>query len=136
MESRPTKGYPTGENSNKRRVLVVDDNLDSIMILRAFLEGRGLEVQTAQSGFEALQRLAGDPPDIVLLDVMMPDMSGFEVLQKIRRNPVTSMLPVVMVTAKIEDQDLMIGYQYGADYYITKPCTEKQLLYGISLVLS
>jgi DNA-binding response OmpR family regulator len=66
---------------------------------------------------------------------MMPEMSGLEVLQAIRDNTTTTTLPVIMVTAKIQDDDVLAGYQYGADYYITKPCTSKQLLYGISLVL-
>ena len=74
-------------------------------------------------------------PDVVLLDVMMPEMSGFEVLERIKTTHATSKVPVIMVTAKMQDEDVMAGYQHGADYYITKPCTAKQLLYGIGLVL-
>jgi DNA-binding response OmpR family regulator len=118
-----------------RRVLIVDDNVDSITILRTILEQNGFAVQAALSGKEALQMLENDIPDVVLLDVMMPEMSGLEVLQAIRDNTTTTTLPVIMVTAKIQDDDVLAGYQYGADYYITKPCTSKQLLYGISLVL-
>jgi DNA-binding response OmpR family regulator len=66
---------------------------------------------------------------------MMPEMSGFEVLEKIKAAHATSKVPVIMVTAKVQDDDVMTGYQHGADYYITKPCTAKQLLYGIGLVL-
>ena len=73
--------------------------------------------------------------DLVLLDVMMPEMSGIEVLQQIKDNSQTGRLPVILVTAKTHDEDVMVGYQYGADYYITKPFTAKQLLYGIDLVL-
>jgi pilus assembly protein CpaE len=135
MESSGANGS-RDEYLLKRKILVVDDNVDSIAILRVLLESRGLEVRTAQSGSEALQELAGELPDVVLLDVMMPDMSGLEVLERIRTNPAICELPVVMVTAKVADQDVMSGYQHGADYYITKPCTEKQLFYGISLVLS
>jgi DNA-binding response OmpR family regulator len=105
------------------------------MILRSILEQNGFTVQAAASGKEALQKLEESIPDVVLLDVMMPEMSGLEVLQAIRDNNATSTLPVMMVTAKIQDDDVLAGYQYGADYYITKPCTSKQLLYGISLVL-
>jgi len=72
---------------------------------------------------------------VILLDVMMPEMSGFEVLEKIKTTHATSKVPVIMVTAKMQDEDVMTGYQHGADYYITKPCTAKQLLYGIGLVL-
>jgi DNA-binding response OmpR family regulator len=118
-----------------RKILVVDDNIDSVTILRSILEKQNFSVQAALSGAEALQKLEEDVPDVVLLDVMMPEMSGLEVLQAIRDNNATATLPVIMVTAKIQDDDVLAGYQYGADYYITKPCTSKQLLYGISLVL-
>jgi DNA-binding response OmpR family regulator len=66
---------------------------------------------------------------------MMPEMSGLEVLERIKENTATGRLPVIMVTAKTNDDDVMSGYQYGADYYITKPFTAKQLMYGIELVL-
>jgi DNA-binding response OmpR family regulator len=118
-----------------RKLLIVDDNIDSITILRSVLEQQGFSVQAALSGKEALQKLQEDLPEVVLLDVMMPEMSGLEVLQAIRENNATATLPVIMVTAKVQDDDMLAGYQYGADYYITKPCTSKQLLYGISLVL-
>jgi two-component system alkaline phosphatase synthesis response regulator PhoP len=119
----------------KRTVLIVDDNLDSLMILRSILEMQGFAVVAAQSGPEALAQLTTVRPDVVLLDVMMPEMSGLEVLERIKSAHATSHIPVIMVTAKIQDDDVMTGYQFGADYYITKPCTAKQLLYGIGLVL-
>ena len=118
-----------------RTILVVDDNLDSTMILRSILETQGFTVRVANSGPEALTLLTREVPDVILLDVMMPEMSGFEVLERIKAKHATSKVPVIMVTAKMQDEDVMTGYQYGADYYITKPCTAKQLLYGISLVL-
>ena len=119
----------------KRKVLVVDDNIDSITILRSILETNGFAVRTAQSGRDALDLLAQEVPDVILLDVMMPEMSGLEVLERIKSNHATSRLPVILVTAKMQDEDVLTGYQFGADYYITKPCTAKQLLYGIGLVL-
>jgi len=119
----------------KRKVLVVDDNIDSITILRSILETNGFAVRTAQSGRDALDLLAQEVPDVILLDVMMPEMSGLEVLERIKSNHETSRLPVILVTAKMQDEDVLTGYQFGADYYITKPCTAKQLLYGIGLVL-
>ncbi len=118
-----------------KKILVVDDNPDSITILRSILEAHDYEVQTAQSGREALDQLRTDAPDVVMLDVMMPEMSGFEVLERIKTTHATSKIPVIMVTAKIQDEDVLTGYQYGADYYITKPCTAKQIVYGIELVL-
>ncbi len=119
----------------KEHILVVDDNADSVTIMRSILESRGYRVSVASGGAEALKQLEGERPNLVLLDVMMPEMSGFEVLQHIKDNAATGRLPVILVTAKTQDDDLLSGYQYGADYYITKPFTAKQLLYGVELVL-
>jgi DNA-binding response OmpR family regulator len=116
-------------------VLVVDDDQDYVDILRTQLERRGFAVTTAHGGGEALERLHEKKPDVVLLDVMMPDLSGFDVLQRIRETPTTASLPVILISAKGDEDDMMAGYQYGADYYITKPCTPTQLLYGVGLVL-
>ena len=128
-------GMEAGDEAMKRKVLVVDDNIDSITILRSILETNGFAVRTAQSGLQALDLLSEEVPDVILLDVMMPEMSGLEVLERIKANHATSRLPVILVTAKMQDEDVLTGYQFGADYYITKPCTAKQLLYGIGLVL-
>jgi CheY-like chemotaxis protein len=117
------------------KLLIVDDNPDSIAIMRSILENRGYHVCVATSGNEALQIIGKEPLDLVLLDVMMPEMNGIEVLQQIKDNSQTGRLPVILVTAKTHDEDVMVGYQYGADYYVTKPFTAKQLLYGIELVL-
>jgi len=118
-----------------QKILIVDDNPDSVAIMRSILENRGYQVHVAASGTEALQVVSKEALDLVLLDVMMPEMSGIEVLQQIKDNSQTGRLAVILVTAKTHDEDVMVGYQYGADYYITKPFTAKQLLYGIELVL-
>jgi DNA-binding response OmpR family regulator len=117
------------------RVLVVDDDRDYVDILRMQLERRGFSVTIASCGTEALERVQEQKPDVVLLDVMMPDLTGFDVLQRIRETPTTASLPVILISAKGDEDDMMTGYQYGADYYITKPCTPTQLLYGVGLVL-
>lgn len=119
----------------KQRILIVDDNPDSATIMRSMLEPHGYEVEVATRGSTALEMVRAAPPDLVLLDIMMPGMSGFEVLQNIKADAHTSRVPVILVTAKTQDEDLVSGYQRGADYYITKPFTAKQLLYGIRLVL-
>jgi CheY-like chemotaxis protein len=118
-----------------RRILVVDDNLDSVAIIRRILETQHYDVLAATGGSEALELLRQGKVDLVLLDIMMPEMSGLEVLQRIKGDAATQHLPVILVTAKTHDDDVLGGYQYGADYYITKPFTRKQLLYGIDLVL-
>lgn len=126
---------PRAGRTMKNRILVVDDNPDSITIMRSILESRGYEVRAATSGAEALAMIEKERPDLVLLDIMMPEMSGIEVLQLIKDNAQTGRLPVILVTAKVHDDDVLSGYHYGADYYITKPFTAKQLLYGVDLVL-
>ena len=118
-----------------RKVLVADDNADAIAILRSALESRGFAVVAASTGVEALAAVEVDIPDVILLDVMMPEMSGIEVLQRLKDSPRTAKIPVILVTAKTHDDDVLTGYQFGADYYITKPFTSKQLMYGINLVL-
>jgi CheY-like chemotaxis protein len=117
------------------RILIVDDNPDSVTIMQTILENRGYQISTATTGAEALARIKEDGADLVLLDVMMPEMSGLEVLQRIKDDSATGLLPVILVTAKTHDEDVLSGYQYGADYYITKPFTAKQLLYGVNLFL-
>jgi CheY-like chemotaxis protein len=119
----------------KHKILIVDDNPDSVAIMRSILESRGYDVAAAHSGAEALDFLQRETVNLVLLDIMMPEMSGTEVLQRIKDNAATGRLPVILVTAKTQDEDVLSGYQYGADYYITKPFTAKQLLYGIELIL-
>jgi CheY-like chemotaxis protein len=117
------------------RVLVVDDSEDSVHIVTALLASRGFAVESASDGPSALRALEQRRPDVILLDVMMPAMSGMEVLDRIRANPQFTGIPVILVTAKSADEDLLEGYKFGADYYITKPFTPRQLLYGIGLVL-
>ncbi len=117
------------------RILIVDDNTDSVTIMRTIVESRGYEAVVAATGPEALEQIKKQHVDLVLLDVMMPQMSGLEVLQRIKEDQATNALPVILVTAKTHDDDVLSGYQYGADYYITKPFTAKQLMYGIELVL-
>ena len=116
-------------------ILVVDDNEDNVDIARQMLLSRGFEVRVAYNGPSALTSVEQQRPDLILLDIMMPQMSGMEVLDRLRANPATAGVPVILVTAKDQDEDLLAGYKYGADYYITKPFSAKQLLYGIGLVL-
>jgi twitching motility two-component system response regulator PilH len=116
-------------------VLVVDDNEDNVRIVSTILLARGFEVRIARDGKAALDSIRQQRPDLVLLDVMMPGLDGMQVLDHIKGDPHTAGIPVVMVTARTEDRDVLDGYRYGADYYVTKPFTSRQLLYAISLVL-
>jgi DNA-binding response OmpR family regulator len=121
--------------AERTKVLVVDDNPDCLHLVGRMLGIHGFDVLAAQSGPAALELLLTETPDIMLLDVMMPGMTGFEVLESLRESTRHYALPVIMLTASTNDEDVMTAYQYGSDYYITKPFTSEQLRYGIDLVL-
>jgi class 3 adenylate cyclase len=121
--------------SDPARILVVDDTPENVLLLSAVLESKGYQVITATSGAEALQRIATERPDLVLLDVVMPQMSGYEVCRKIRENPATGMLPVVMVTALDPAQERIKGLDAGADDFLTKPINQAELLARVRSLL-
>ena len=110
------------------RVLIVDDVPANVRLLQALLEAEYFEVFTAMNGAEALDAVQRVKPDIMLLDVMMPDMSGFEVCRRIKSNPHTRYLPVIMITALDQPEDRIKGFQAGADDYLVKPIDEAALL--------
>jgi two-component system phosphate regulon response regulator PhoB len=112
----------------KPMVLVVEDEAPLVAMLRYNLEKQGFRVEEAVDGQEAIDRITESPPDIVLLDWMLPVMSGIEVCRQIRRRRATRDLPVIMVTARSEDQDAVRGLNIGADDYITKPFSMDALL--------
>ena len=103
------------------KILVVDDEPDVLLLCRVNLEFEGYDVIEAHDGEEALQEISLHEPDLVLLDVMMPGMDGWQVLKTIKSDPVTSDLPVVMLTAKVQERDQIRGLTEGATDYITKP---------------
>ncbi len=121
--------------SRKRTIMVVDDSPDLVEIVRLTLEGKGFNVRCAYNGKELLAALEKEKPDLILLDVMMPGMDGFEVLIRLKWNPATASIPVILLTAKVQYEDVIKGYERGADLYITKPFTPTQLLDGINLIL-
>jgi len=102
-----------------KKILAVDDEKHIVRLVQVNLERQGYEVITAYDGKEALQKVEEERPDLVVLDVMMPYMDGFEVLQNLRRNPSTRDIPVIMLTAKAQDQDVFRGWQSGVDCYLT-----------------
>jgi len=116
-------------------ILVVDDSEDTARITARMLTNRGFEVRVANNGPRALELVAERAPDCILLDVMMPHMSGLQVLEKLKETAATSSIPVILLTAKDRDEDVLSGYKEGADYYIVKPFSAKQLMYGLRLVL-
>lgn len=109
------------------RVLIVDDIPTNLRLLEAKLTAEYFSVQSAQSGSAALALAEADPPDIILLDVMMPEMDGFEVCRRLKANPITSSVPVVMVTALSDTEDRVKGLEAGADDFLTKPVNDLTL---------
>ena len=118
--------------SKKNRILVVDDERGLVKLIRLNLEPDGFEVFEANNGAQAMDRLRAVLPDLVLLDVMMPDLDGFQVLRMIREIGST---PVIMLTAKGEENDKVRGLELGADDYVTKPFSPRELTSRIRAVL-
>ncbi|MFA0751872.1 MAG: hypothetical protein SLRJCFUN_002275 [Candidatus Fervidibacter sp.] len=112
----------------KKRVLVVDDERHIVRLVQVNLERQGYEVLTAYDGVECLEKAKAEKPDLIVLDVMMPRMDGFEALQRLKSDPETSQIPVIMLTARAQDRDVLQGYQYGADLYLTKPFSPLELI--------
>ncbi len=119
----------------KPRILVVEDEADLVTLLRYNLEKQGFSVDEASDGQEALLKIAEEKPDLVLLDWMLPALSGIEVCRQLRRQPATRSLPVIIVTARTEDQDAVRALDIGADDYITKPFSIDALLARVRALL-
>lgn len=116
-------------------ILVVEDEAPLLTLLRYNLEKQGFQVEEATDGQEALLRVAEARPDLILLDWMLPAMSGIEVCRQIRRRPATRDLPIIMVTARTEDQDAVRALDLGADDYITKPFAMEGLMARVRALL-
>ena len=117
------------------KILVVDDTPKNVKLLADLLAVKGYSVVTAASGREALAQVEAERPDLVLLDVVMPEMSGYEVCRKIRENPATEILPVVMVTALDPSEERIKGLDAGADDFLTKPINQAELLARVRSLL-
>jgi two-component system phosphate regulon response regulator PhoB len=122
-------------DANKPYILIVEDEAPLVTLLRYNLEKQGFRVEDAGDGGEALTRITEAAPDLLLLDWMLPTMSGIELCRQLRRRPATRTLPIIMLTARAEDQDAIRGLDTGADDYITKPFSTEALIARIRALL-
>jgi two-component system alkaline phosphatase synthesis response regulator PhoP len=112
----------------KEKILVVDDEEDILELVRYNLAKEGYRVHCVQSGEQALAKAGEDIPDMILLDLMLPGLDGLDVCRALKRNPTTAGIPLIMLTAKGEDADIVTGLELGADDYVTKPFSPRVLL--------
>ena len=119
-----------------RKILIVDDEPNIVISLEFLMKKEGFEVAVANDGDEALARVASFNPDLILLDVMMPKKSGFEVCEALRADPQRAGLQIVMLTAKGRDTEVAKGLALGADAYVTKPFSTKDLVAKVKAMLA
>lgn len=120
----------------KASILIVEDDQDAREALCAMVESLGHAPLAFPGGKEALEGLEDQKVHIALIDIMMPEMNGFELLEKLKEIPHYARVPIIMVTARDQHDEILEGYQQGAEYYITKPYTLKQIDYALNLFLT
>jgi DNA-binding response OmpR family regulator len=119
----------------RRKILVVDDDEDTIELLEFSLKKAGFAVGTARNGVEALKKVCSISPDLVLLDLMMPEIDGFGVCETLKSNPMTATVPIIMLTAVTSQLSRMSGLEAGANDYLTKPFSPKLVVSKIEALL-
>ena len=117
-----------------KKILIVEDDEALLKILQLLLENT-YDITVAMNGKQGWEMATSQRPDLILMDVMMPEMDGLEVLRLLKGDPKMARIPVILLTAKVGDENIYGGYQLGADYYIAKPFTNAQLLNGINMFL-
>lgn len=121
---------------NKNSILIVDDDKDTRTIIRTILAAKGYHTLEASNGPEALTLLEDITPSLILLDIMMPEMSGYDVVTRLKMHPDTQSIPIILLSAKAENEDILAGYNdYSVEYYITKPFTPRDLINGVQIIL-
>ena len=122
-------------NSKEKTILVVDDEEHILELVRFNLEKSGYQVVTAETGSEAMELLKQQPVDLLILDLMLPDVEGIDVCKQLRASDAYSALPIIMLTAKSEELDRILGLELGADDYLTKPFSVKELVARVKTIL-
>ena len=126
---------PNPSDVAKPKILVIEDEPDILEVVQYNLEREGYKVVPCRNGEQGLSRIRTDNPDLVVLDLMLPGMDGVEVCRQVKSDPVTRAIPIVMVTAKGEESDIVLGLGIGADDYITKPFSPRELVARVKVVL-
>jgi len=120
---------------SRAKILVVDDDPDILSLVRYNLEREGFSVLTAENGQDALQLVRSQSPQAIILDLMLPEVDGLEVFRQVKRDPTLSGIPVIMLTAKGEEVDRVVGFELGADDYLTKPFSPRELVLRLKAIL-
>ena len=118
-----------------QQILVVDDDREIVRVLRAYLEREGYQVHTAYSGEEALHSVRRDRPDLILLDLMLPDRDGWDLTRVVRSDTGLRHIPIIMLTARTEEADRVLGLELGADDYVSKPFSPREVVARVRAVL-
>lgn len=118
-----------------QKILVVDDEADVVDLLSINLRSAGFAVVTAENGAAALAKARAELPNLIVLDIMLPQMSGLEVCKALKKDAPTSQIPIIMLTAKAEEVDKIVGLELGADDYVTKPFSPRELILRVKSVL-
>ena len=118
------------------KILIVDDDIDSLKLIGLMLQRQGYEISAANAGSQALTKAVSEAPDLIILDVMMPDMDGYEVCRRLRADPQTQHIPIIMFTAKTLVDDKVAGFEAGADDYLTKPTHPAELASRVKAILA
>lgn len=120
----------------RKNILIVDDELSILVPIKFLLEKNDYDVDLAQSGRDALDKIAQSKPDLILLDIMLPDLDGYEIFQMIRENPQWDDIKVIYLTAKNRDVDIAKGLNLGVDAYVTKPFSNAELIEQVRFLLN
>ncbi len=122
-------------STKKSKILVVDDEPDAVELVAFGLKGAGYQVSTAADGEEALRKAREQLPDLIVLDVMLPEVDGLEVCKILRRDGATASIPIILLTAKAGEMDRVLGLELGADDYVTKPFSPRELILRVKRLL-
>jgi CheY-like chemotaxis protein/MinD-like ATPase involved in chromosome partitioning or flagellar assembly len=119
-----------------KKILIIDDDLDTLRLVGLMLQRQGYQISAATNGQQGLEKAFEEDPDLILLDVMMPDMDGYEVTRRLRQNPSTLQTPILMFTAKTQLDDKVVGFEVGANDYLTKPTHPSELQARVKTLLA